>query len=133
MDTAQALIGVPIEDSVALLGGGGPGTQHGDDAVVSLRFSDGSLAAIAYCSAQPVTGKELIEIHAGTHQVVIHDFRSTKADGKTVWKGRQDKGHRAYATSFRQALAGRDAMPTEIMLHTMRATIQAAERAGGHE
>ena len=137
MDTAQALVGAPIEDVTGLPGGGGPGVQPGDDVVVSLRFADGSLAAIAYGSASAVAGKEWIEVHAGSHRVVINDFRSAEADGKTLWKGRQDKGHRAQAAAFRQAVAGGAAMPTEAMLRTMRATIQAAAvratvRAGCH-
>jgi predicted dehydrogenase/threonine dehydrogenase-like Zn-dependent dehydrogenase len=126
VDTAQALVGEPIEEATGLPGGGGPGVRHGDDTVVSLRFADGSLAAIAYGSAAPVAGKEWIEIQSGSQRVVIDDFRSVQAGGKTVWKGRQDKGHRAEATAFRQAVAGGPAMPTEAMLATMRATIQAA-------
>ena len=133
VDTAQALIGAPIEDVAGLPGGSGPGTQHGDDAVVALRFADGSLAAIAYSSAAPVAGKEWIEIQAGSRRVVIDDFRSVRADGKTVWKGRLDKGHRAAAAAFRQAVADGPAMPTETMLATMRATIQAAAGTGGHD
>ncbi len=97
-------------------GGGGPGVRQGDDVVVSLRFADGSLAAIAYGSASAVAGKEWIEVHAGSHRVVINDFRSAEADGKTLWKGRQDKGHRACAAAFRQAVAGGAPMPTEAML-----------------
>ncbi len=130
IDTAQALVGEPIEEVAGLPGGGGPGGQHGDDCAVSLRFADGSLAAIAYGSAAPVAGKEWIEIQAGSRRLVIDDFRSVQADGKTVWKGRQDKGHHAEATAFRQAVAGGPAMPTETLLATMRATIQAAGTGG---
>ena len=126
VDTAQALVGEPIEEVASLSGGGGPTGQHGDDAAVSLRFADGSLATIAYGSAAPVAGKEWIEIQAGSLRVVIDDFRSVQAAGKTVWKGRQDKGHQAEATAFRQAVAGGLAMPTETLLATMRATIQSA-------
>ena len=43
VDTAQALVGAPIEDVVSLPGGG-PGSHPGDEAIVSLRFADGSLA-----------------------------------------------------------------------------------------
>src|SRR4029077_1522953 len=43
VDTAQALIGSPIEEAAGLRGAGAPG----DDAAVSLRFADGSLATIA--------------------------------------------------------------------------------------
>jgi predicted dehydrogenase/threonine dehydrogenase-like Zn-dependent dehydrogenase len=126
VDTAQALVGAPIEAVTSLPGGGGPRGQQGDDVVVSLRFADGSLAAIAYGSAAPAAGKEWIEIQAGSHRVIINDLRFVKADGKTVWKGRQDKGHWAYTAAFRQALTGRAAVATETMLHTMRVTLQAA-------
>ncbi len=62
VDTAQALVGAPIEDVTALPGGPGGG---GDDVAVALRFADGSLASIGYGSAVPSAGKEWIEVHAG--------------------------------------------------------------------
>ena len=96
------------------------------DAVVSLRFADGSLATICYGSAQPRAGSEWIEITAGSRRLVIDDFRSAKLDGRTLWKGRQDKGHQASVAAFWQALRGRQALPTKAMLATTRATIQAA-------
>ena len=131
VDTAQAVVGAPIEDATALPGGGGAGVVHGDDAALSLRFSDGSLAVIAYGSTDPVAGKEWIEAQAGPHRVVIDDFRRAEADGKTIWKGRPDKGHRACAAAFHEAVTGGAALPTEVMLATMRATIRAVEGTGG--
>jgi predicted dehydrogenase/threonine dehydrogenase-like Zn-dependent dehydrogenase len=131
VDTAQALVGAPIEDMTALPGGGGAGVVHGDDVAVSLRFADGSLAAIAYGSADPVAGKEWIEVQAGSRRVTIYDFRCAEADGETIWKGRQDKGHRACAAAFHEAVTDGAALPTEVMMATMRATIRAAEGAGG--
>ena len=134
VDTAQALVGAPVEDVAALSGGAVPGAaHHHDDAAVSLRFADGSLAVIAYGSAEPVAGKEWIEVLAASHRVVIDDFRSAEVDGKTVWKGHQDKGHRACAAAFRAAVAGDTSTPTEAMLATIRATIRAAGRPGGHD
>ena len=126
IDTAQALVGAPIEDVAGLPGGGGPGVQHGDDIVISLRFADGSLAAIAYSSTPAVAGKEWIEIHTGSHRLIIDDFLSVEADGKTLWKGRQDKGHHASASAFQHAVTRGAAIPTEAMLATMRVTLQAA-------
>ena len=129
-DAAQALIGADVAETVSLLAGdghGGPGLVPGNDAVVSLRFADGSLATICYGSALPTAGKEWIEITAGRRRLVIDDFRSAKQDGQTLWKGRQDKGHRACAAAFRKAVTGGAALPTEAMLATMRATIQAAD------
>jgi hypothetical protein len=101
--------------------------------VVALRFADGSLAAIAYGSASPVAGKEWAEVSAGAHRVVIDDFRSAQADGRRVWRGRQDKGHRAHAAAFRRAVADGEPMPTEAMLAAMRATLHAAGWAGGND
>ncbi len=133
VDTAQALIGADIEETVSLLAGDGHGRRGGDgrvvpgnDAVVSLRFADGSLATICYGSALPRAGKEWVEVTSGSRRLVIDDFRSAKLDGKTLWKGRQDKGHRACAAAFRQAVTGGKPVPTKAMLATMHATIQAA-------
>jgi hypothetical protein len=58
--------------------------------------------------------------------VVIDDFRRAQADGKTIWKGHQDKGHRACVAAFRHAVTGGEAMPTEMLLSTMAATIRAS-------
>lgn len=128
VDTAQALLGADIEDAVAVVGG--DASQGSDDMVVALRFADGSVASIAYGSSPPVSGKERIEVLAGAHQVIIDDFRSVHVDGRALWKGRQDKGHRAHAAAFRQAVEGNPCIPTEAMLATMRATIQAADKSG---
>jgi predicted dehydrogenase/threonine dehydrogenase-like Zn-dependent dehydrogenase len=133
VDTAQALIGAEIEETVSLLagdahwrGGGDGRIMPGNDAVVSMRFAEGSLATICYGSALSRAGKEWIEISAGSRRIVIDDFRSTKIDGKTLWRGRQDKGHRACAYAFRCAIAGNETLPTKAMLATSHATIQAA-------
>jgi predicted dehydrogenase/threonine dehydrogenase-like Zn-dependent dehydrogenase len=137
VDTAQALIGTDIEETVSVLagdhhgrGGGDGRTVPGNDAVVSLRFADGSLATICYGSALATAGKEWIEVTSGAHRIVIDDFRSLKLDGKTLWRGRQDKGHRAAAAAFRRAVTGGKPLPTRAMLATSRATIQAAGASG---
>ena len=127
VDLAQALVGADIEDAVGVLGG--DASQGSDDMAVALRFADDSVASIAYGSARSAAGKERIEVLAGSHQVIIDDFRSVLGNGRTLWKGRQDKGHRAHALAFLQALQGGPDMPTGAMLGTMRATIQAADKA----
>jgi predicted dehydrogenase/threonine dehydrogenase-like Zn-dependent dehydrogenase len=126
VDLAQALVGADIEDVAGVLGG--EASQGNDGVAMALRFADGSVASITYGSTPPVTGKERIEVLAGPHQVIIDDFRSILVNGRTLWKGRPDKGHRAHATAFRQAVQGGTGMPTEAMLGTIRATIQAADR-----
>jgi predicted dehydrogenase/threonine dehydrogenase-like Zn-dependent dehydrogenase len=135
VDTAQALVGADIEETVSLLAGEGHGRRPaggdgrvvpGNDAIVSLRFADGSLATICYGSAQSAAGKEWIEVTSGSRQLVLNDFRSVQLNGKTRWRGRQDKGHRACAAAFRQAVTGGKPLPTRAMLATTHATIQAA-------
>jgi predicted dehydrogenase/threonine dehydrogenase-like Zn-dependent dehydrogenase len=133
VDAAQALIGADIAETVSVLAGdghGGPGLVPGNDAAVSLRFADGSLATICYGSALPTAGQEWIEVTAGQRRLVIDDFRYAKLDGRTLWKGRQDKGHNASTTAFWKAVTGGPALPTATMLATMRATIQAADPGG---
>ncbi len=138
VDTAQALVDADIEQVVSVLGGGqGAEGGPGSVAVVGLRFAGGSMAAICYSSARPAAGKavgkEWIEVMAGSRRLVIDDFRSVRLDGRALWKGRQDKGHRAQAVAFSQAVRGQVALPTELMLATMRATIAAAEGTGGDD
>jgi predicted dehydrogenase/threonine dehydrogenase-like Zn-dependent dehydrogenase len=134
VDAAQALIGADIAETVSVLAGAGHGGPRasgsslvpGNDAVVSLRFADGSLATICYGSALPAAGQEWIDVTAGSRRLVIDDFRSAKLDGQVLWKGRQDKGHRACAAAFLAAVTGGASLPTEAMLATTRATIEAA-------
>lgn len=129
VDTAQAIVGAEIEEATAV-GGGGPGAGPGQDAAVALRFADGSLATVAYGSAEPVAGKELIDIAAGDRRVVVDDFRAVLVNGRVLWKGRQDKGHQLGAQVFHHAVRhGRD-LPTPDMVRTMRATINAASGKG---
>ena len=136
IDTAQALIGTDIEETVSLLADQGHGRRSGDgrivpgnEAVVSLRFADGSLATICYGSALPSAGKEWIQVTSGSRRLVINDFRLAKMDGKALWRGRQDKGRRACAYAFRRAIAGSAGLPTRTMLATTHATIQAIDKA----
>jgi len=127
VDLAQALVGADIEDASGVLTG--DAAQGNDGVAVALRFADGSVASIAYGSTPPVAGKERIEVLAGSRQVIIEDFRSMLVNGRTLWRGRQDKGHSGHAAAFRQAVRGGAEIPTEAMLGAMRATIRAAARA----
>ena len=129
VDTAQALVGAPIEDVTALPGGGRAGRPTTRWWRCASRTARSPASATAAPSRRP--GKEWIEVHAGAHRVVIDDFRSVTADGRRLWKGRQDKGHHALAAAFRQAVAGEAELPTEDMLATMRATIRAAAGVPG--
>ena len=52
------------------------GRGPGNDAVVSLRFADGSWPRSAMAAPGPRSGKEWIEVTSGAHRLVIDDFRS---------------------------------------------------------
>ena len=90
VDLAQALVGADIEDAVGVLGG--DASQGSDGVAVALRFADGSVASIAYGSAPPVAGKERIEVLAGSHQVIIDDFRSVLGQRPYALEGPAGQG-----------------------------------------
>ena len=128
VDLAQALVGADIEDAVGVLSGDVVAGERRRGGGAAVR---GRLGRVRSPTAAPRRwrARNAIEVLAGSHQVIIDDFRSVQVNGRTLWKGRQDKGHRAHAAAFRQAVQGGAGMPTEAMLGTMRATIQAADRA----
>ena len=82
--------GADIEDAVAVLGG--DASQGNDGVAVALRFADGSVASIAYGSTPPVAGKERIEVLAGSHQVIIDDFRSVQIERPHAVEGPAGQG-----------------------------------------
>jgi predicted dehydrogenase len=127
VDTAQALVGADIDAVSAVAGGRSSELLTSDDVALTLRFVDGSLAVIAYSSAATSAGKEHVEILAGDRRVVIDDFRSVEADGKAVWTGRQDKGHRAIAIAFKRVACDGDNASTEKSIYTTRWTLKAME------
>ena len=65
---------------------------------------------------------EWIEIAERRQALVIDDSRSAKHDSRTLWKGHRDKGHRACAATFQQAVTDGVALPPKATL----AAIQAA-------
>jgi predicted dehydrogenase len=127
VDLAQALVGAEIEDATAVLAG--DASRGNEGAAVALRFADGSVGSIVYGGARSAAGEERIEVFAGSQQVIIDDFRLVLSNGRIAWEGRPDQGHSAHATAFRQAVEGGLDLPTEAMLRSMRATLQAAGKA----
>ena len=127
IDTCNAIVGAPPERVHT------QGTVEGEalltqDAVVSMRYADGSLAVISYvANAHPGTPKERFEIMGRGHTVLIDDFRRCVVDGKVVWKGSQDKGHAELLRRFKASLSSAD--PSELTytaLETTAATLAAA-------
>jgi hypothetical protein len=95
-----------------------------------MRFADGSLATICYGSAVPTAGKEWIEVMTGSSRLLIDDFRSARLGDQTLWKGRQDKGHRRQASVFWEAVRDVTSVQIEPMLAAMRSTLRATNADG---
>lgn len=66
-----------------------------EDVAVVMNFPAGSVASISYTDrGYAGAGKERIEVFSGGHTVLVDDFRSCSIDGREIWSGKQDKGHR---------------------------------------
>ena len=133
IDLCCALTGsVPV--TVYAQGVTAQGSARADDnAILSLRFLDGSIAAIAYvATGDPSAGKERIEVLGDGATAVLEDFRRLEARraGK-VHRSRtlaQDKGHRGGLAAFARAIAsGEPAIPLATLFAVSRATFAAVD------
>lgn len=115
IDLARYLVGERIAsvDARAAATDGGPC----EDVAVTINFTDGSLATIAYTAlGDGAYSKELVECYAGGTVATINDFRtmSVTAGGKTMRPSRlkeQDKGHARELEAFVTAVADGSAPP----------------------
>ncbi len=106
-----------------------------DDVVLSIAFSGGSVATIAYhAMGDPSLPKERIEVVRGDRCATIDDFRSvTLSRGGTTSRSKTpaDKGHRAEAEAFVAAVrSGRPPVAYEDLLAVTRATFAARVALG---
>lgn len=128
VDTCAAVVRSDVV-SVHAVAGTGAELLLADDIVLTLRHANGSLSTISYASAgSPGTAKERIEVLGAGHTWVIEDFTRLLLDGKTVPPtGRQDKGHTAAVTAFREALrSDGGGTETAALFATARSTLLAA-------
>jgi len=131
IDLARHLAGHPIAfvRADAATGSGG----SGDDVVINIGFTDGSLVTIVYTAkGDTALPKERIEVFAGGRAAVIDDFQSVTlaANGKTTsHKDAQDKGHTALIKAFIDAAVsgGAAPIPEDQLIETSAATIAAVE------
>jgi predicted dehydrogenase len=129
IDTCNAIVGAKVL-STAALGSGRSEVLLDADLVVTLRYSDGSVATISYASGgHAATPKERLEVHGRGHSAVVDDYRRTVLDGRTARESAQDKGHLNQFVALRRAIrSGSDPQVlTEPSLHTMAVTLAAAE------
>ncbi len=127
VDLAQALVGRRHRGRGGRPGRGSVAGQRRRGARPAVR---GRLGRVDRLLQRPADGGQ--GTHRGARRIPPGDHRRLPVgpgQRPGAWKGRQDKGHRAHAAAFRRAVRGGPGMPTEAMLGSMRATIQAADRA----
>ena len=111
--------------------------QPEDDVTALLRFADGSLATVVYCTTgHPAIPKERIEIFGGTGGIVLDDFRGIQfagIPGKNLHGRTEDKGQRGILQNFVDAVQGKAALgvTAEDGLRATRIACEALERARG--
>jgi len=106
-----------------------------DNAVISLRFANGSQGTISYlASGDPSYSKERVEVFGGGAVAVLEDFRRlelVRHGRKQTFRSRfrQDKGHRAEMEAFATAVRsrGEPPIPFDEIVSTTLATLRAAE------
>jgi predicted dehydrogenase/threonine dehydrogenase-like Zn-dependent dehydrogenase len=102
----------PVAVRAERLGGAGTGVLPEDNALITLRYGDGSLATVAYLSnGSKSFPAEQVEIYGDNKTGAITDYRTLQiASGTNVAKSRLwlkgDKGHRAQIDAFLAAARG---------------------------
>lgn len=128
------ILGANPVEVIAQASGGAP---DWNDLSTLMRYPDGSLATVIYCTTgSPHSGKERIELFGGGGSICIDDFRGVRFDGvpgKSVKPGREDKGQRGLLKNFIRAVRGEEALEVTAA-HGLRATriaLQALASARG--
>jgi polar amino acid transport system substrate-binding protein len=137
VDLTRHLTGAPIEHVSAQAMASPDRLQ--DTVTALLRFADGSIASIAYCSnGHRGVPKERLELFSAGRAAVLDDFKVTTLYGDRTRRIRsrgQDKGHAAEMAAFARAVrdGGATPIPFDEIHDSMRATlaIRDALRAGG--
>lgn len=107
IDLASWIVGRPVAE-VSAFGSGGSELLLQEDLVVSLRFSDGSIATVTYAEhGHASSAKERLDILGRGHTVSIDDFQKLSIDGKNVKLAAPGKGHVENLQLFADVLAGR--------------------------
>jgi predicted dehydrogenase len=108
------------------------GRYHDDNAVITLRFGDGSMGTVIYtANGDPGLPKERLEISGQGRVAVLDDFRSLetfKNRRRRVIKNRlQDKGHGEAVRRFIEAVrnGANLPVPVEESFESMAATLAA--------
>lgn len=114
----------PVNIAASAIGREDAHDTRNENFSVSLTFSDGSLATLIYTSlGHPDVPKERMEVFFDGKVLTLDDYRQLTAAGRNapLWKGAQDKGHRAEMAVLAQALCEGGAWPIPLW-HQMQAS-----------
>lgn len=136
IDLARFLVDSEIVSIQARrVGDVGNGDIVEDKASITLGFADGSLATIHYfANGANSFPKERVEVFAAGRVLQLDNFRKLKGYG---WRGfrkmnlwRQDKGQKACAKAFLDAIRNGDPspIPSNELFEVARVTVEAAEQ-----
>jgi predicted dehydrogenase len=120
----------PVEIRANAVAGHTESTVAQDNLAASLRFPDGSLATVIYCTVgDSAAGKEYIEIHGSGKTIVIDNFQGIRFSGAVGKSAKQAAEHKGqYELLENWVLAIRGKAPLEITAqHGLRATRIALE------
>ncbi len=130
IDLLRFLAGVPIARAEALA----MDSDTGDSLSISLSFSDGSIGTVHYlANGSKAFPKERLEVFAAGRVLQLDNFRRLVGFGWPGFKSmnlwRQDKGQRACAAAFVEALrnGGPAPIPLEEILEVSRVAIEVAQ------
>jgi predicted dehydrogenase/threonine dehydrogenase-like Zn-dependent dehydrogenase len=129
IDLLRHLAGEPVVEHQAIR----MATGSGDSASIHLRFHDGSIGSIHYlANGSKSFPKERLEVFAAGRVLQLDNFRKLRGFG---WPGfscmnlwRQDKGQKACALAFLEAVrsSGASPIPFDELLEVSRLTIDIA-------
>ncbi len=135
IDLLRFLAAAPIVDfQAASIGAATEARVTDDKASITLRFADGSLGTILYlANGHKSFPKERLEVFTGGRILQLDNFRRLSGFGWPGFRGmnlwRQDKGQRACAEAFVNAVHGGTQSPISFdeLMEVSRVTIQVAE------
>jgi predicted dehydrogenase/threonine dehydrogenase-like Zn-dependent dehydrogenase len=107
--------------------------ENTDNAVITLKYENGSLGVINYFSnGSKAYSKERIEVYSLDRTIVIDNFKKMKAwgfKGFSSMKGRQDKGHKEQFRAYIEFLqkGGKPLIPFGELVNTSLSSFAAIE------
>ncbi|MCG3110368.1 MAG: bi-domain-containing oxidoreductase [Candidatus Manganitrophus sp. SB1] len=134
IDLLRFLADSPIRGFQTISIGKERGVMAEDKASITLHFEDGSIGTIHYlANGHKSFPKERLEVFAGGRILQLDNYRKLKGFGwagfRTMNLWRQDKGQKACAVSFVQAikLGGAAPIPFDVLVEVSRVSIEVAE------